>query len=202
MHSTARWLLVAPCCSFTLPISDWPPLAAKESENPYMYPAKPDLCGSAPRPLVLAVGLVGIIALLLLTACGVSSSNAGESPAATTATTAPTATSAPAAATATQRTSNAAATITMNEFAFTGKANVTIRAGQAVNFDDTHGGPHILVVGTNGTFQAQSGAPPERNSASGTTVDGDAKSITFPTVGTYQITCTLHPDMQATVSVH
>jgi plastocyanin len=33
------------------------------------------------------------------------------------------------------------------------------------------------------------------------TVNGDAKAITFPTAGTYKITCTLHPEMQATVTV-
>jgi plastocyanin len=89
----------------------------------------------------------------------------------------------------------------MNEFNFTGTTHVTIKAGQAVDFDDTNGGPHVLVIGKHGTLQAQNGAPPELNSSSGTTVDGDAEVITFPTAGTYPITCTLHPDMQATVTV-
>jgi len=96
---------------------------------------------------------------------------------------------------------SAAATITMDEFNFTGNAQVTIKAGQAVSFDDTHGSIHILVIGTNGQFQAQKGAPPELNSANGAHVDGDAVTITFPTAGTYPITCTLHPHMQASVTV-
>jgi len=34
----------------------------------------------------------------------------------------------------------------MNEFNFTGNPHVTIKVGQAVNFDDTHGSLHVLVV--------------------------------------------------------
>jgi plastocyanin len=160
-----------------------------------MYPTQPDPRGSSHRPLVWAVGLLAIIALLLLAACGGSVSGAVESATATTAITVT------ATATATQDASNIAATIAMDEFNFKGNTNVTIKVGQAINFDDTKGGPHVLVIGTNGTFHAQNGAPPELNSASGITVSGDAKPITFPTAGAYQITCTLHPDMQATVTV-
>jgi plastocyanin len=138
--------------------------------------------------------LLAIIALALLAACSESSSGAGETPATTTPT--PTVT-----LTATPDTSDVAATITMDEFNFTGNAHVTIKAGQAVNFDDTHGSIHVLVIGTHGQFKAMSGAPPELNSPDGTNVDGDIKVITFPTAGTYPITCTLHPDMQATVTV-
>jgi plastocyanin len=139
------------------------------------------------------IGPLAIIALLLLAACTGSSSAATATP---TATTVPTV-----APTATLDTSNVAATITMDEFNFTGNAHVTIKAGQAVSFDDTHGSIHVLVIGTHGQFKAMSGAPPELNSADGTNVDGDIKIITFPTAGTYPITCTLHPDMQATVTV-
>jgi plastocyanin len=141
------------------------------------------------------VELLAIMALLLLAACTGSSSGAAATP---TATSVPTVTPT---ATATQDTSNVAATITMNEFNFTGATRVTIKAGQAVRFDDTEGSTHILIIGTNGQFKAQSGAPPELNSADGTNVNGDIKVITFPTAGTYPITCTLHPDMQATVIV-
>src|SRR5262245_21351812 len=114
-----------------------------------MYPTQPDPRRATPGPLMWDVGLVAISAPLLLAACGESSSGAGASP---TATTAPT-------ATATPVTRSAAATITMDEFNFTGTTHVTIKAGQAVKFDDTQGGPHVLVIGTNGVLEAKSGAP-------------------------------------------
>ena len=159
-----------------------------------MYPTQLDRRKSTAHPLMWVVELLAIIALLLLAAC-TGSSSAAETP---TATTVPTVTPT---ATATQDTRDVAATITMNEFNFTGTTHVTIKAGQAVSFDDTHGSIHILVIGTNGQFKAQSGAPPQLNSADGTNVDGDIKIIRFLTAGTYPITCTLHPDMQATVTV-
>jgi plastocyanin len=147
------------------------------------------------------VSLLGALAcLVLLAACGGSSSGTGESP---TATLAPTATTAPATATPTQSGGNtsATATITMGFTSFTGTTSVTIKAGQAVKFDDSNGATHILVIGTNGMFHAQNGAPPELNSDSGTDFNGDTKTITFPTAGTYQITCKIHPSMLATVTV-
>jgi plastocyanin len=89
----------------------------------------------------------------------------------------------------------------MDEFNFTGNSHITIKAGQSVDFDDTHGALHVLVVGTHGAFHAQEGAPPELNSADGMSIDGNIKIITFLTAGSYPITCTLHPDMQVTVTV-
>jgi plastocyanin len=103
--------------------------------------------------------------------------------------------------TATPDTRNVAATIAMDEFNFTGNSQVTIKVGQAVSFDDTRGSLHILVVGTHGSFHAQKGAPPELNSADGMSIDGNIEIITFLTAGSYPITCTLHPDMQVTVTV-
>jgi len=79
-----------------------------------------------------------------------------------------------------------------------------IKAGQAVTFDDpsSSGGTHQLVTGTQGQFSAAAGAPSEFSSNSGIMFHpGDSKSITFPTAGTYQITCTIHPSMQATITV-
>ncbi|HST89797.1 MAG TPA: plastocyanin/azurin family copper-binding protein [Ktedonobacterales bacterium] len=92
-------------------------------------------------------------------------------------------------------------TITMGGTDFNGTTDVTIKAGQAVTFDDSNGGSHHLVTGSNGTFSQEAGAPSEFG-ANGTDFNpGDTKSITFATAGTYHITCTFHPSMAATVTV-
>ncbi len=94
------------------------------------------------------------------------------------------------------------ATITLGGSSFTGNTNVTIKAGESVTFDDSSGGTHMLVTGTDGQLAAAAGAPSELSSGSGLALQaGDTKTITFATPGTYQITCTIHPSMQATVTV-
>ncbi len=95
-------------------------------------------------------------------------------------------------------------TVEMGSFSFTSGTSITIKAGQSVTFDDpsSSGGTHDLVTGTNGKFAAAAGAPSEFSSSSGIMFNpGDNKSITFPTAGTYQITCTIHPSMLATITV-
>src|SRR5262245_64955276 len=91
---------------------------------------------------------------------------------------------------------NASNTITMDAASFGGNTSVTIKAGESVTFDDSAGGTHMLVIGTNGQFSAANGAPSELSSASGLALSaGDTKTVTFATAGTYQITCTIHPSM-------
>ncbi len=90
----------------------------------------------------------------------------------------------------------------MGSGVFSGTTQITVKAGDAVTFDDSSGGPHDLVIGTGGKFTAASGAPSELNNAGGVVFNGgDTKTIVFPTAGTFSITCTLHPSMQATVTV-
>ena len=140
---------------------------------------------------------LGILAcLLLLAACGESSSTAGTSP---TATTAPTSTTAPTAA-ATTPAASGAATITMGVVSFAAPTSVTIKAGQSVTF--TSNGTHNLVIGKHGQFSAENGAPSELNTSGGDTfTPGDSQTIVFPSAGTFDITCTIHASMQATVTV-
>lgn len=145
-----------------------------------------------------ATGLAGValFALLALAACG-GSSSATTSPTATTAP-ANTATTAPTAV-ATTPAASGAASIGMSSFSFT-NTSATIKAGQSVTFKST--GTHLLVIGKNGTFTAESGAPSELNSSSGTAFSpGDSTTIVFPNAGTFDITCMIHPSMQATVTV-
>ena len=92
-------------------------------------------------------------------------------------------------------------TITMGAGVFSGNTTISVKAGTAVTFDDSGGGPHNLVTGTNGQFSAESGAPSELGSSGLAFNGGDTKTVTFATAGTYSITCTIHPSMQATVTV-
>jgi len=95
-------------------------------------------------------------------------------------------------------------TITMGGSSFVGNTSISITAGQAVTFDDpsSSGGTHDLVTGTNGQFSAEVGAPSEFAASAGINFSaGDSKPVTFPTAGTYHITCRIHPSMQATITV-
>jgi plastocyanin len=93
-------------------------------------------------------------------------------------------------------------TISMGVGVFSGSTSITVKAGDAVTFDDTSGGVHDLVIGTNGTFSAMAGAPDQLNNANGDMFNGgDKQTIVFATAGTYPITCKIHPSMQATVTV-
>lgn len=126
------------------------------------------------RKLALALPL---IALLLLAACGGTTTTSGG---------------------------GNSSTITMAGSSFTGNTSITIKAGQAVTFADTDGGggTHNLVTGTNGQFAAATGAPTEFAASSGVNFNpGDTKQIVFPNAGTYNITCTIHFSMQATITV-
>jgi plastocyanin len=99
--------------------------------------------------------------------------------------------------------SSGGSTLNMGGSSFTGSTSITITAGQDVTFDDSSGGTHDLVTGTNGTFSAAQGAPDEFSTKDGLKLSaGDKKTVTFKNAGTYQITCTIHPSMQATITVN
>lgn len=148
------------------------------------------------------LGLVVVLFFALaLAACGGDSSTTGGGSPTPTDTTAPT--TAPTATTASSGSGSAAATITMGGLSFSGNTDVSIKAGQSVKFDDsTGGGSHNLVTGTRGAFTAAAGAPSEFGANGGLAFNpGDVKIVKFATAGTYHITCTFHPSMQATVVV-
>src|SRR5262245_35891502 len=77
-------------------------------------------------------------------------------------------------------TGSAAATISMGAGQFTGTTSVTIRAGQAVKFDDSAGSSHNLVTGTGGTPSSEAGAPSELGGTGLGFSGGDVKLVTFP----------------------
>ncbi len=108
-------------------------------------------------------------------------------------------TTAPAAPSAT--TGPSAATVTLGPTSFNGSTSVTITAGQSVTFDNSRGGTHNLVTGTGGTFSQAAGAPGQLGATGLPLTPGDVTPVTFPSAGTYHITCTFHPSMQLTVTV-
>src|SRR5260221_11623195 len=76
---------------------------------------------------------------------------------------------------------------------------VTIKAGQAVHFDDpaNGGGTHIICIGKGQQCVPQTGAAADLNTASGITFNpsNPPKNILFATPGTYIVRCTIHPVM-------
>ena len=83
------------------------------------------------------------------------------------------------------------------------QSQVTIKAGQAVHFvDPASGGTHVICVGHDLQCVSQPGAPDALNTTDGLTFNtGDTRDIVFPTPGIYVVICTIHPNMQVTVTV-
>lgn len=95
-------------------------------------------------------------------------------------------------------------TLTMGASMFVGVTTFTLHAGQPITLDDpaTSGGTHNLVTGTDGLFAPAPGAPSALSSSAGIDFQpGDKQIVTFAQPGTYHITCTIHPMMQATITV-
>ena len=147
------------------------------------------------------LALIFVAALLALSACGGTGST---SSAQATATATPTTAPAPTATATSSGTGSSSAKIEMARFSFSGNTNVTIKAGQAVTFDDpaSGGGVHQLVTGTQGKYTAAAGAPSQFNSPNGMAFGpGTSVDITFANPGTFSITCMIHPSMEATITV-
>jgi len=95
-------------------------------------------------------------------------------------------------------------TLTMGASMFVGATTFTFHASQAITLDDpaASGGTHNLVTGTHGLFAPAPGAPRALTSSAGIDFQpGDKQIVTFAHPGTYHITCTIHPMMQATMTV-
>jgi plastocyanin len=95
-----------------------------------------------------------------------------------------------------------------NEVSMTGSdfspTNVTITAGQAVHFTDPAGvgGTHIVCLGNEGSCDTSAQGPQALEGGGFTINVGDPpRDVTFMTPGTYQITCSIHPSMNLTVTV-
>jgi plastocyanin len=81
----------------------------------------------------------------------------------------------------------------------------TIKAGDAVTFVDPAGtgNLHILCFGKDTTCQPNPDGPAGLNVSGGVTVmAGDPpKSYTFTKPGSYEVTCTVHPNMNVFITV-
>jgi plastocyanin len=82
--------------------------------------------------------------------------------------------------------------------------SITVHAGDSVEFQDPSdtGGTHILCLGKAQSCVANPQGPAELNTSSGVQFNaGDTKSYKFANPGTYTVTCTIHSNMDVTVTV-
>jgi len=87
----------------------------------------------------------------------------------------------------------AGTTVELTGFAFS-PAELTVAPGTTVTFVNNDGAAHTVTEGTDGT--AAENARFDKPIA-----DGAEVTVTFDDPGTYQITCTIHPTMNMTVTV-
>jgi len=80
---------------------------------------------------------------------------------------------------------------------------VTIKAGESVHFVDgaDNGGTHIICVGENGQCSNDASAPKDLQGTGFQIDQGQTKDVTFDKAGTYKVTCSIHPNMNLTVTV-
>ncbi len=81
---------------------------------------------------------------------------------------------------------------------------ITITAGQAVHFTDPvgTGGTHDICLGAHGACDKSAQGPQALQGDGFAISAGDPpKDVTFDTPGTYKITCSIHPNMNLTVTV-
>jgi plastocyanin len=79
----------------------------------------------------------------------------------------------------------------------------SIKAGDTLTFSDTAGGGglHIICMGKDQICDKATTGPAELMDPGFTINPGETKTVVFPTAGTYQITCTIHPSMNLLVTV-
>ncbi|GAC1448519.1 MAG: hypothetical protein PVSMB4_05780 [Ktedonobacterales bacterium] len=83
--------------------------------------------------------------------------------------------------------------------------SISVKAGDTVKFVDPSGtgNLHILCFGQNEQCKSNPDGPAELNASSGVQFNaGDPpKSFTFTKAGTYEVTCTIHQNMNVTITV-
>jgi plastocyanin len=79
----------------------------------------------------------------------------------------------------------------------------SIKVGDTLTFSDTvdGGGLHIICLGKDMVCDKAATGPSALMDPGFTINPGETKGVTFPTAGTYQITCSVHPNMNLVVTV-
>lgn len=82
-------------------------------------------------------------------------------------------------------------------------SSITVKAGVPFKFVDPSdtGGLHVICAGENGKCVADPNAPKELADPGFQINPGETKTVTFDKPGTYHIACTVHPDMNLTITV-
>lgn len=90
--------------------------------------------------------------------------------------------------------------LTQTDFA---QKQLTTKVGTSFKFVDPSdtGGYHIICTGNNGTCAANPDAPKDLAAPGFTIQAGQDQSVTFDKPGDYQLTCTVHPNMNLTLRV-
>jgi len=104
--------------------------------------------------------------------------------------------------TGTTSTSTPPGTVTMSSNNFV-QHTVTINAGQAVHFDDPSatGGTHVICLGKDEVCDKTASGPTELQNDGFTITPGQTKDVVFDKPGTYDVTCSVHQNMNLTVIV-
>jgi plastocyanin len=78
----------------------------------------------------------------------------------------------------------------------------TISAGESIHFvDDPSGAMHILCIGKEGQCDPNTKGPQDLTGQGFTIQPGQSHDVRFDSAGTYLITCSIHPNMNLTVTV-
>ena len=93
-------------------------------------------------------------------------------------------------------------TVTLGASSFQ-QTSISLSAGHALRLVDpaATGGTHMLCLGKDGQCEASPQGPDALHGPGLRIAPGETKEITFPSPGQYQVTCTIHPSMNLTISV-
>ena len=78
----------------------------------------------------------------------------------------------------------------------------TIKTGESIHFVDQQSGTtHILCIGKDGHCDTGAKGPQDLTGQGFTIQPGESHDVLFDTPGTYAVTCTIHPNMNMTITV-